>query len=466
MIRLSTFAILFFWFVSFTQNKQIIYGFSEIPQSLLVNPGGKVKNKGYVGFPLLSHIHVNAGTSGSTLYDVFANDGVNFNTKLQSAAYSMSDNDFITLNEQLEVFSGGFAFGSSYDKNEYLSFGIYQELDLINYFPKDYAILAIEGNQNNINRVFDLSDLNASFEVVSVFHVGYNKKVNSKLSYGVRGKIYSSIMNVNSTRNRGQFVTVPGKNNIYDHVFNLDLAVRTSGVQSFVDEDSSDERLKKITNRVLLGGNLGLGFDIGFSYNITDQWYLDGSLLDIGFIHHTKDVESYEVKGDYVFEGINPIFPELEDEQTADDYWSEIEEDFEELFNADTISTNYTTWRPIKLNTSINYAFGKQKEKDCNCIKEDVGYINRIGVQLYAINRPKRPQVALTTYYYRRLFKGLRLKGTYTIDSFSFYNIGLGASFHIGGMNFYAMADNFFQYQNIYNAEGVSLQLGFNYILN
>tara|TARA_R110002096_G_scaffold224331_1_gene413651 strand:+ start:4266 stop:5672 length:1407 start_codon:yes stop_codon:yes gene_type:complete len=449
----------------FSQNKQILYGFSEIPQSLLQNPGGKVKNIGYFGVPLLSHIHFNGGTSGSTVYDVFADNGVDFNVKLQNAIYSMDSNDFSSFNQQLEIFSGGFAFGPSYGKHEYLSFGLYQEFDFIGYFPKDYAVLALEGNQNNINRVFKASDFSATAEVISVLHVGYNKKVNEKFTYGFRGKIYSNILNLNSTQNKGSFVTRAGENNTYNHIFNLDLALRTSGLASLTNDDS-DFEAKDLTSRILFGGNLGLGFDAGFTYNLTDQWTFDASLLDVGFIRHSKDIENYEVKGNYTFEGVNPIFPESGNGQTADEYWSEIEEDFEELFKVDTTTTKFTTWRPAKFNASLNYAFGKKKEKECNCIKEDVGYLNAVGMQLYVISRPKQPQLALTAYYYRRLFKGLRAKATYTLDSYSLHNIGLGLSAHLGGANFYIMADNFLQYQNIYNAQSVSLQLGFNYIFN
>ena len=74
--------------------------------------------------------------------------------------------------------------------------------------------------------------------------------------------------------------------------------------------------------------------------------------------------------------------------------------------------------------------------------------------------------MALTGYYYRRLFKSLRAKVTYTLDSYSFNNIGFGLSAHVGGANFYILADNFLQYQNIYDAQSVSLQLGINYIFN
>lgn len=451
--------------LSFSQNKQVLYGFSEIPQALMLNPGGKIKNKGYFGFPLLSHIHLNAGTSGTTVYDLFADDGVNFNTKLQSAVNRMGPNDFFTFTQQLELFSGGFAFGAFKEKNEYLSFGLYQETDFVFYFPQDIAVLALEGNANNIGRFFQLNHVSSRGEVLSVFHLGYNKKVNKVFTYGVRGKIYSSIANFNSTKNNGGFVTQQGDNNFYTHIFNLDFALQTSGVDSMYESDS-DFSGQDIVKRTLLGGNLGLGFDMGFTYNLTKQWTLDASLLDVGFVRHNKDIKNFEIKGDYMFEGINPLFPETSEGQTAEDYWNEVGEAFEDLVDIDETTTKYTTWRPIKFNASINYAFGKQKFEDCDCSRSNDDYINAIGAQLYIINRPKQPQSALTAYYYRRLFKGLRAKATYTVDSYTFNNIGLGVSAHLGRLNFYVMADNFLSLKNIYNAQSASLQLGFNYIFN
>ena len=66
---------------SFSQNKQVLYGFNEIPQSLLLNPGAQTSNDWYVGVPLLSQVHVNVGMSGISVYDVFADDGSDFNSK-------------------------------------------------------------------------------------------------------------------------------------------------------------------------------------------------------------------------------------------------------------------------------------------------------------------------------------------------------------------------------------------------
>ena len=417
MRKISILFILIAW-CSYGQNKQLLYGFSEIPQSLLLNPGGKVSNSGYFGIPLVSHLHVSAGTSGSTVFDLFAADGIDFNIKLESFINKAKPKDFYTVNQQLDVFSGGFSLNNNYGKDQYISFGVYQEFDFIAYFPKDFAILALEGNQANINRAFRADNINATAEVISVWHLGYNKKVSDKFTYGVRGKIYSSIINANTTKNEGSFITTPSDNNFYRHIFDLDIALQTSGYTS----NGVDPRFEAndVSKRLLLGGNLGLGFDVGFTYNLSKQLTFDASLQDIGFIRHTKDVENYKIKGDFVFEGVDPIFFDANNGDTADDFFSNIEQEFEDLFDVNDNNDAYTTWRPVKFNTSLNYSFGEEKTKDCNCLEGESVYVNTVGAQLYAIKRPKSPQLAFTAYYYRRFFKGLRAKVTYTLDSYSF----------------------------------------------
>lgn len=461
---------LFFSCITQAQNKQLLYNYTDIPQSLLLNPGAEVNYKWHVGVPLLSHIHASAGASGVTVYDLFADNGVNFNDKLRRVVYNLDRNDYFTVNQQLEIFSGGFAYGNSYEPDKYISFGLYQELDLHFYYPRDYAILAYEGNQNNIGRRFDLSDLNGKGELLSVLHVGFTKKLNKKWTYGVRGKIYSSLLNFKSTNNSGSFITREGTNNFYDHEFDLDLELQTSGYASLIDLDNDGQSdwnrkaIKELRKRVLFGGNLGLGFDAGFTYHPEEQWTVTGSIQDVGFIYHTNDVETYTLKGQYTFEGVNPLFPNNGSGQTADEYWQEITDNFEDLFELDTISNNYIAFRSPKINSSVSYRYGRKTEKECNCTAEKGDYLNEVGLQLFAIGRPRRPQLSISAFYYRRLFNFLSGKITYTADAFSKTNIGIGLSSHIGNINFYVMADNLLEYQNLAKANYASVQLGFNYI--
>ena len=44
-----------------SQNKEMLYDFTDIPQSLLLNPGADTNFNYHIGIPVLSHIHLNAG---------------------------------------------------------------------------------------------------------------------------------------------------------------------------------------------------------------------------------------------------------------------------------------------------------------------------------------------------------------------------------------------------------------------
>ena len=439
----------------FSQNKQILYNFTSVPQSMLTNPGSDVQYNWFVGFPLLSGISANFGSSGFSAFDLFANNGVDFNTKLRNVVFSTSRNDKVSLNEQLEIFSGGFKLGD-WQSNSYISFGMYQELDVLTYMPKDYAILLLDGNIDYLGKVFDMSDLNVRGELLSVFHLGYHKKVSEKLILGARGKIYSSIFNVSSTKNSGYFYTIEGTNSIYDQVISANALVNTSGFTNYIDNYSGNAK-SDIMKKTFLGGNLGLGLDLGLTYYPKENLQFTASLIDIGFVSHTKEIESYRLKGYYDYLGLTPDFVLGNS--------SDIIDEFNDAIPLDTLHTKYTTWRPLKFNSSIQYSFGDGRSSDCNCTGDyENKYTNSIGAQLFVMSTPRTPLMALTAFYRRQIFDSLEMKATYTVDSFSAKNIGLGLSTTLGKVNFYLLADNILEYKDISKANSLSFQLGLNII--
>ena len=66
------------------QNKKILFNFDEIPQTLMVNPGAEVDFQWHIGMPVLSGTYVHVGISNFSTNDLFAIDGINFNTKLNN----------------------------------------------------------------------------------------------------------------------------------------------------------------------------------------------------------------------------------------------------------------------------------------------------------------------------------------------------------------------------------------------
>ncbi len=465
-MRVFIFVFIGIWSISVcSQNKETLYDFTDIPQALLLNPGAETNFKFHAGVPFLSQFHVNAGLRGASLFDVFGDDGRNINEKIEQTLNKLTSNDFVTLTQQLELFN--FGWQSKKDPNVYFSGGVYQELDLIGYFPKDFAVLAYQGNRDFINRPFRFSTINGSGELLMVYHFGYNKKVSKKLTFGARAKLYSSMLHVRSARNSGTFTTVetPQGNNFYQHIIsNADVTLRTSGLASLRElegENSGKEVVNKLVGRALLGGNLGLGVDVGFTHHIDEQWSLTGSINDFGAILYTKDVETYRARGNFVFEGFEtPV-------QFSGNGDQDFLDELEAAVPLDTLSTTYLTMRPLKLNGSIKYSFNPYEDESCNCslYGDSPVYRDAFGLQVFSQFRPKRPQYAASLFYYKRIFNFLRAKVTYTIDDYSYNNIGFLLSTHIDKINFYISANNVLEYSNLAKARSVSMQFGFNFIM-
>lgn len=442
------------------QNKQLQYNFTDIPQSLMTNPGANVKYKWYVGVPFLSGISMNVGSSGFSAYDLFANDGVDFNTKLRSVLSKTTHNDVLSLNQKLELFSGGFRIGTE-DNRSYLSFGLYQEFDFLSYVPQDIATLAIDGNKNYMGKRFNLADLSAKVDLLSVFHIGIHKKIKDNLIVGARAKIYSSIFNASSVDNAGYIYTNTSTDSYYEQIVYSNLQLNTSGFAQYNDANNTSNAAADVKKGILLGGNLGLGLDLGLTYYPQSNVQFTASVIDLGYISHTKEVESYSYKGFYNYKGLVPHF---NNENAAQANY----QDFKNAIVLDTLHTKYTTWRPTKFNASAQYSFEEERVVDgsCNCEGTDpsIFYKSTVGAQLFAMTTPKSPLYALTAFYKRNFSRSFQMKATYTVDSFSFTNLGLGMSTKVGPVNFYVLADNLLSYADVSKANSLSFQLGLNVI--
>lgn len=454
----------------YCQNKQLLYDFQEIPQALLLNPGMQTSFDWYGGVPLISGISAQGAISGITVNDLFANDGLDINDKVRDRLiFGMSQRDDFSSINQIEIFNGGFRNKNNPDL--FYSFGMYLETDVINYWPKDLAILAYEGNANQLGRRFDLSHLKTRGDVLNVMHFGVNKQWNRNLTVGARGKIYSGILNFKSSNNDGYFLTDVGQNNLLSNTLVADMMLRTSGFEALSDaaDVGGKELAKTLVKRGLFGGDLGLGLDLGFTYNLNSQTLITGSILDLGFIYHSSDIRTFTLDGRARNEGVEIILPDALVDPNAD-FWQELVDEIEALIPFEENNKGYLTFRPTKLYGSYRYNWGlpNTEIEDCDCDisagnrNQRFRYLNSVGAQLFVINRPRGPQAALTAFYQRRLGNVLALKSTYTIDKYSFSNIGLGFSLQAGPVNFYLMADNLLAYRNLADTHYASLQLGLN----
>lgn len=436
-----------------SQNKQILYGFDNIPQTLLLNPGAETNYKYHIGVPLISGISAQANISGFTIADLFRADNVDFNTKLDNVINQLGNNDYLSVNTQVEVINAGYKIN---DK-DYLSVGFYTELDAFSLIPKDFLELLRDGNAGNLNRSFLFSKISGKADVLGVIHAGISRKFNERFTAGARLKIYSGSLNVMSNDNQGSLTTRLGTNGIYEHTLsNLDVAGYTSG---FYDgNDVLDVEVGDVLSKTFLGPNLGLGIDIGFTYNIDEQTKFSASLLDIGFIAYSDKLRNGTVEGNYVFSGI-----EFQYDGSNPNYWQDLNDDINANIIRSENKESYSVLRPIKFNVALHHYFGKsRREESCSDISYHSYFDNAVGAQLFSVVRPIGPQFAFTGFYQRKFSEKFSTRVTYTVDDFSYTNFGIGISAHIWKVNIYGAVDNVFNLSDIADANSASFQFGIN----
>ncbi len=455
MRNIYTLIFILYFGCSYAQNKQLLYDFAKLPQTIILNPGANLSSKFHVGLPLASGISVGFGSSGFSVKDLFEDNDISFNDKVSNVLDKIDKRDHVILNSQIEVLNAGFR----YKKKLYISFGFYQELDGILYNPGDALLLATEGNSNFINKSFNLSHINYKLDLVGVLHFGVSKKINKKLTVGGRFKIYSSALNLQSKNNTGTFTTTEGDNSIFIHQLNnIDVNLRTAGV--IENNEYIRDPLTYLKN-TFFGRNIGVGLDVGFTKNISRQLEISGSLLDVGFVKYKENVKNSFAQGSFSFEGLNFNFLE----QNID-HLELLDNDFRENVQFGDNDNSYIALRPIKFNGSLKYSYKEIRGPSCYYNEDDPKnfYKHAFGAQLYSVFRPLGRQLALTGFYETAFTSKIRSKVTYTLDNYSFFNLGAGISITSGKINFYTLVDNINQFIDIADTNSLSAQLGINFI--
>ena len=451
--------------MSYSQNQKILYGFAEMPNTLMVNPGAETNFKFHAGIPALSGLFFNIGSSEATISDLFLDDNSSFTSKFTKLAERLTERDFLDFNAKIEILNGGYRL----NEKMYLTFGLYQEVDFVGYFPDDIVDFAYHGNGLNVNKTVHFSQLKFRGDVLGVIHAGLSYKVNKKLNVGGRFKIYSGSLHMSSTNNTGTLSTVEGDNSIYSHYFsNINLNFNTSGILD--ENDKLNIGAADVIGDTFFSKNIGVGIDLGFTYHYTPQIEFTGSILDIGFVSYSKNVKSLSINGNHRFDGVEIMF----DENNTDywlpldkDYLAELDSEFKTNIARETKTNSFISWRPIKFNGAVRYSFGRARSnKECYDETYKEYYNNSVGLQLYAISRPLSTQFATTLFFEKSIDERFHAKFTYTADSYSFTNVGVGISARFGNFHMYGLLDNVFKLYDLAETKSASLQFGFNLIFD
>lgn len=456
---------------TFAQNNQILYGFDEIPQTLLLNPGAEVSYDKHFGVPFLSNISFQGGVTNKNItYNSVVADAAGFNTLLENIySQNLENNDYFIANQRWEILNAGMRLK---DPSYYLSFGIYEEIQGFSSYDKEMARLFLYGDYDNaenliINQNTSFTPLNFIGELVGVFHIGLTKQINKKWNVGARLKILSGSLDVRSLDNSGIYNLTQTDDGLYNHNFQkMGFIIQNSGLFNELNQDVTADFGQAFKGLFFMEGNIGFGLDLGFTHHINEKISISGSLLDLDYLAYSGNTVSYEVTDDFTIDNNSPFEPPIGSQKS---YWLDLLEDYQSYSE-----NGYNSTRGPKLNAAVSYKFMNRKKGDDYVFRNvnSIAYagkeflVSELGLQTYTVFYPSQTHWAVTAFYSREINKYLATKVTYTYDKFSPTNFGLGISTHFNRFNFYATADNLLDLPNWKNSNYQSFQFGMNFIFN
>ena len=487
-------SILFLWFFIWTlssvaQNNQILYDFDGLPQSLMLNPGAELKLDKYFGVPLLSNVYLQFGATDS---DITYNNLINNNNEESELKnlydLKLSNSDFFVANGRVEVLNIGFRLKNP---DYYLSFGMYADGKAFGKYPTeslDFFFLGDDKDGNEIpevNQRTDFSELNAIGELVGVFHVGISKKISERTQIGARLKLLSGSLNINVQDVEGDYF-LQG-NGPYIHNFEgMQIYMQSSGFNlpdlypgsgltlgeyPPVIEDWSEP----ISDLFLMSGNFGVGIDLGITHHFDEKLTFTASLLDLDYLKYSKNNVTY------TFSEENFELPDEDfwnPEPPEEDYWDNVFEGFDEdqLIPIETLKTEYNVGRNPKLYTGLKYRNNNKsyKSRKYHSVFRNVRSMANVdiyevydeyGLQTYTEFLPATVQWGATLFYAKKFNPYLAAKLTYTVDSFTYTNIGIGLSTHVSNFNFFLAADNLIGIFSPKDSNYQSLQMGMSILI-
>ena len=168
------------------------YFLSNLPQRYRLNPAYQPEYNAFVGLPALSGIGINYlnGSFAAEDFLVKRDDSVYMN--VDKLYKQLRKHNFMMLNEELSVLSVGFRV-----KSWYATLDITQKADILFRFNKDIFTFLKYGNSDYPNMDFGRLGLNANAYLEAA--LGLSKKVNDKLTVGLRLKYLVGVANLHMT---------------------------------------------------------------------------------------------------------------------------------------------------------------------------------------------------------------------------------------------------------------------------
>ncbi len=354
---------------------------------------------------------------------------------IEKAVSQLNNRNSINSNAHIHSFDIAFVI-----KNMGFSFGHALRNDFKIGFPKELVELAWNGNANYIGSSLQIAPTLA-LNSFNQYSFGMNYKM-GKLTLGGKLKLLSGIATINSKKTD---VTLATNSDVYQLDFGGDYTIRTAGFMEFDAEQGIVINDAQLQENLILSENLGLGFDIGATLQLSDKLTVGASILDIGAIRWKTLPNVYTAEGNAQFDGVDVLSYSQDFTLSFD----EKKDSILALFNVAQSEESFSSSLPTRIYAHATYELNKKLTLGGLFYTED--YQRNINAA-FALN---------ATFHLGRI---LDIGASYAIKPNSAANIGLSSVLNLGPLQFYAMTDNIISVIAPESQRNINFRTGLNLI--
>lgn len=406
--------------------------FMDLWQSSKTNPAYLSESKIVMGLPSLHLNYYNtSGDFNQVIVDYIEEETT---IKAGDALSNLSEEgNLLRGGSEVETLSFGYRLGD-------IQIGIShaQKTFVLMDYPQTLAKLFFEGNGQYVGQTIAL-DHDIDMISYNEFALSSAKRYGN-LTVGVRAKYLTGIASATVVNNK---ISLNTDSDIYQLTLNSDYQLNTS---SFINSDDlnnfnfawRDYRLKDVFTK-----NVGYAVDFGVTYEVNDKLKIAASVLDIGEIKWTENVNNYSSKGASTYDGFD--FAQFSTNDSIS--FNSALDTLENTFNFDNTNEEYTTTLPTKFYLSASYQLND---------------MIRLAGAFYNENYKGQNYPMVAVGANAQITKLLAVGGTYSARKDSAFNLGLNFAIKLGPAQIYATADNILAVTKTYERSNANIRTGLN----
>ena len=434
--------------MSFAASAQFNLGmhqFTGVPQSNYTNPGILPQSRFFIALP---SAYVNYWNPTFVLDDIIKEVG---DSSMLDFSKLYNDRPGGTFGFNIEQQSELFQIGFRIKKKNFLSLGVYQGLQTSVQLPVDLLRLAQEGTTDYFrNNPIVLDDISLNIQSYVAYHVGFGREINDQWSVGGRVKLINGLVATSTEYARGKIYWDSDSVRLTSGLrYNTSGLARLDQSLGIFGGDSIRALAPgiNVNDWVPMTGNMGLAFDLGFTYKPIKKLVLSFSATDLGSINWSDDLTSYvSDENEFTYRGAQITVGN----ESGGGMFEGIQDSLLSSLNIqEEAGKTFTTRMNSRYILSASYELLPNT------------FVGGIYSRNLSFNQTFD---AFTAFAQFKIWNVLFLRGNYTLSQGTFDNLGGALAVNLGPLQIYTVADNLLALNNQGNVSSFNIRLGANLV--